>query len=151
MKHWVLLTALAAGMGLTATCAHGSDDKVLDQKSIDDLEARAKQAQPREQCFLYAELVHEMAEYSARQYAAGDVEKAMVLLKQIEDSAQHIHLSISDDNKRLKNAEIQLRHAAFRLTEMLHDSSVEDRANVQQALAQVTQAETDALLKVFRK
>jgi hypothetical protein len=131
--------------------AAGLDDQVFDQHSIDLLAAKANQAQPREQCFLYAELVHEMTEFSLRQYAAGDVAKASDLLKQIQQLTQKIHLSMSDDNKRLKNAEILLRHTAFRLTGMLHDSSFEDRPLVEQTLAQVNQAQNEAMMQVFHK
>ena len=52
--------------------ASGIDEKPFDQQSIDELVAKASPAQPREQCFLYAEAVHEMTELSIRQYAAGD-------------------------------------------------------------------------------
>ena len=58
---------------------------------------------------------------------------------------------MSDDNKRLKNAEILLRHTAFRLTEMLHASASEDRPLVQQTLSEVNQAQNEAMLQVFRK
>ena len=132
-------------------CASGFDDKPFDQQSINALEARASQAQPREQCFLYAELLHQMTELSVRQYAAGDVEKATILLKQVQQLAHKIHLTIADDNKRLKNAEILLRHTAFRLNEMLHASAFEDRPLVEQTLTQVNQAQTEAMLQVFRK
>jgi hypothetical protein len=131
--------------------AAGFDDKIIDQQSIDALQAKILQAQPREQCFLYAELVHEMTEFSLRQYAAGDGEKAAGLLKQVQGLAHKIHLSMSEDNKRLKNAQILLRHTAFRLTEMLHNSSLEDQPLVAQTLAQVNQAQDEAMLQVFRK
>jgi hypothetical protein len=132
-------------------CASGFDDKIPDQQSIDALAAKASQAQPREQCFLYAQLVHEMTEFSLRRYAAGDVEKAADLLKQIQLLTHKIHLSVADDNKRLKNAEILLRHTAFRLTEMLHSTSYEDQTLVAETLAQVSQAQNEAMLQVFRK
>lgn len=152
MRHWVFVAAISllTVAGVPA-CASGLDDKIPDQQSIDALEAKAQQAEPREQCFLYAELVHQMTEFSARQYAAGDVDKASDLLRHIQQFAHNIHLSVAEDNKRLKNAEILLRHTAFRLTEMLHASSVEDRPLLQETLAQVNQAETDAMLQVFRK
>jgi hypothetical protein len=92
-----------------------------------------------------------MTELSLRQYAAGDVDKASDLLKQIQQLAHKIHLSVADDNKRLKNAEILLRHTSFRLSEMLHNSSFEDRPLVQETLAQVNQAQTEAMMQVFRK
>lgn len=142
----VLLTVTAV-----PSCASGFDDKIPDQQSIDALEAKAIQAQPREQCFLYAEIVHQMTELSLRQYAAGDIEKSADLLRQIQKLAHKIHLTVADDNKRLKNAEILLRHTAFRLTEMLHSSSFEDRPLVEQTLAQVSQAQTEAMLQVFKR
>ena len=132
-------------------CAYTPDEKVPDQESISALEAKIPQAQPREQCFLYAELIHQMTEFSVRQYAAGNVDKASDLLKQVQGLAHRVHLSVADDNKRLKNAEILLRHTAFRLNEMLHSSSFEDRPLVAQTLAQVNQAENEAMLQVFKK
>jgi len=133
------------------TRASSLDEKVFDQETIKALEAKVLQAQPREQCFLYAELVHQMTEVSLKNYAAGDVDKATGMLKEIQGFAHKIHLSVAENDKRLKNAEILLRHTAFRLNEMLHSSSFEDRALVEQTLAQVNQAESEAMLQVFRK
>lgn len=132
-------------------CASGIDNKPPDMESILALESRASQAQPREQCFLYAELVHQMTELSLRQYAAGDVGKATDLLKHIREFAQKIHLSMAQNDKRVKNAEILLSHTAFRLTEMLHSSSYEDRQLVQETLADVAQAQKDTMFQVFKK
>jgi len=142
----VLLLALALPI-----CAAGLDDKTPDQQSINALQTKARLAPPREQCFLYAELVHQMTEYSLRQYAAGNVAQASDLLHQVQQVTHKIHLSIGDDNKRLKDAEILLRHSAFRLHEMLHSSSVDDQPLVQETLAQVNEAQTQAMLQVFRK
>jgi hypothetical protein len=144
----VLVLLAASTMSVRAS---GFDDKIPDQQSINALEAKLSQAQPRELCFIYAELVHQMTEFSLRQYAAGDVENANRLLLRIQHFANKIHLSVADDNKRLKNTEILLRHTAFRLNEMLHDSSYEDRPLVQQTLAQVNQAQNEAMLQVFRR
>jgi hypothetical protein len=149
-KVWSAVLALLAVSVLPAR-ASGFDDKTFDQQSIDALQAKILQAQPREQCFLYAELVHQMTEVSLRQYAAGDGEKAAGLLKQVQGLAHKIHLSMSDDNKRLKNTQILLRHTAFRLTEMLHASSLEDQPLVAETLAQVNQAQDEAMMQVFRK
>jgi hypothetical protein len=132
-------------------CASGFDDKIIDQQSIDALEARAVQAQPRDQCFLYTQLIHEMTEFTVRNYASGDVDKASTMLKKIQILSHKIHLSMSDDDKRLKNAEILLRHTAYRLTEMLHNSSFEDRPLVQETLVQVNKAQSEAMMHVFNK
>jgi hypothetical protein len=140
-------------LSLTAIpmCASSGDGKIPDPDAVAALEARADQAQPREQTFLYAELVQQMTELSIRQYAAGDAEKATGLLKRIQQITQKIHLSLTDNDKRLKNAEMLLSHTAFRLNEMLHATSVEDRPLVEQTLTQVTQVQNAALLQVFRK
>jgi len=130
---------------------NAADNKQPDAQSIAALEAKANQAQPREQCFLYAELVHEMIEFSSAQYAAGDVEKASNTLKRVNGFAQKIHIAIANDEKRLKNAQILLRHTAFRLNELLHASSLEDRPLVAETLAQVNQIQTETMMQVFRK
>jgi len=132
-------------------CASGLDNKLPDMDSILALESRASQAQPREQCFLYAELVHQMTELSVKQYSAGEIGKSTELLKRVQQFAQKIHLSMAQGDKRLKNAEILLSHTAFRLTEMLHASSFEDRPVVQDTLSDVTQAQKETMFQVFKK
>ncbi len=142
---------LAFGMTGGAVCASSPDDNSSGQQGITALEAKADQAEPREQCFLYAQLVQQMTELSIRQYQAGDVAKASGMLKQIQHFAQRIHLSVVDKDKRLKKAEILLNSTAFRLHEMLQASSFEDRPLVKQTLEQVTQAQNAAMMQVFEK
>jgi hypothetical protein len=149
-KAWTSTILALAALSVPAF-ASSPDDKNIDQETISALEARIPQAHPREQCFLYAELIHQMTEFSVKQYAAGDVEKASSLLKEIQNLTRKMHLSISDNDKRLKNAQILLRHTAFRLNEMLHSSSFEDRPLVQATLAQVNKAQDETMLQVFRK
>jgi len=146
MAVLVLLTATSVPV-----YASGFDDKPFDQQSMDALVLKISQAQPREQYFLYAQLMHQMTEVSLRQYNAGDQEKATGMLKDIQALAHKIHLTMADDNKRLKDSELLLRHTAFRLSEMLHNSNFEDRELVQETLAQVNQAQSETMLQVFRK
>jgi hypothetical protein len=146
-----IVAFLTLNMSAASVCGSSGDNKPLDPDAIAALEARANQAQPREQCFLYAQLVQQMTELSIRQYAAGDFNKATNLLMQVQRIAQKIHLSLADNDKRLKNAEILLNHSVFRLNEMLHASSIEDRPLVEQTLAQVTKAQNATLMQVFRK
>ena len=141
--------ALSLNVGLLR--ASSADNLQLTQQSIDALEARADQAQPREQCFLYAQLVQQMTELSIRQYAAGDVARATGLLKQVQRITQKIHRTLADNDKRLKNAQILLSRTAFRLNEMLQASNIEDRPLVEQTLAQVTDAKNATMMQVFHK
>lgn len=130
--------------------AASSDGKLPDDQVLTALEQRAAQAQPREQCFLYAQLVHDMVEFSARQYEAGDVDKANGLLKKAQEFTHKITSALGANDKKLKAAQILLRHAAFRLTEILH-SGGSDQDLVKQTLAQLNKAQDDAMLQVFKK
>ena len=152
-RVWVAVFSVAALITMCCEPSHASgfDDKTIDQQSIDALQVKILQAQPREQSFLYAQLLHEMTEFSLHQYTAGEDQKAAGLLKQVQNLAHKIHLSMADDNKRLKDTQILLRHTAFRLTEMLHNSSLDDQPLVAETLAQVNQAQDEAMMQVFRK
>lgn len=149
-QAWSTILLAIATVAIPAF-ASSPDDKQIDQSTIAALEARIPQAQPREQCFLYAELIHQMTEVSMKQYAAGDVEKANDLLHRIQVITHKMHMSLADNDKRMKNAEILLRHTAFRLSELLHSSSSDEQEVVQATLAQVNQAQNETMLSVFRK
>ena len=113
MRSLALSTTFLAIAALAIpACASSPDDKMIDQQTISALEARIPTAQPREQCFLYAELIHQMTEFSMKQYAAGETDKATDLLKQIQNVTKKLHLSMADNNKRLKNADASI--IAFR-------------------------------------
>ena len=142
----ILVTALSI-----PACAASFDDKIPDQQSLDALEQRASQAQPKEQCFLYAQLVHQMIELSAHQIASGDVDRATGLLKHAQELTHRIHMALAGNERKLKDAQILLRHTAFRLNELLHEGSFEDRPLVEQTLAQLNAAQSEAMLQVFRK
>lgn len=132
--------------------AYSADEKAPNPDTIAALESKIEQAPPREQCYLYAELIHQMTEFSLRQYSAGDVQKGNALLQRVQLLAHKLHLSFGGGNdKRLKNAEILLRHTAFRLNEMLHASDYETRPLLEETLAQVNQADNEAMMQVFKK
>ncbi|MFZ0745899.1 MAG: hypothetical protein WAM85_15930 [Terracidiphilus sp.] len=142
----VLFPAIAIPAG-----AISPDQKTPDQDSIAALETKIEQAPVRDQCYLYAELIHQMTEFSLRQYSAGDVQKGNALLQRVQQLAHKLHLSVADNDKRLKNAEIMLRRTAFRLNEMLHASDYENRPLLEATLAQVNQADNEAMMQVFKK
>src|SRR5215471_20912323 len=96
--------------------AAGIDKSIaLDEQAISQLEQRAQQANPREQCFLYTELVAAMTDLAGRQMVDGDTDHASAMLKKIEHYAQLIHIGLSNDPKRIKNAEMLMHRTAYRL------------------------------------
>ncbi len=148
-----ILAALLVALALTAipVRAASSDVTPSEQQALEALEAKANQAKPREQCFLYAKVMHRMTQLSLRLYAAGNVTKATSLLKQIQRLSHKVHVSVSENDKRLKNAEILLSRITFQLTELLHSSDYRDRPLIKQTIADVNQAQNAALMEVFSK
>lgn len=127
------------------------DDKIPDMQVLMALEQRANQAPAKEQCFLYAELVHQMTELAGHQLSSGDIEHASITLKNIQEYAGKIHMGVANDSKRLKTAEILIRHTAFRLKDILSSASLEDRPTLDATLKQLDQVQAEMMLQVFRR
>ena len=113
--------------------------------------AKADQAQPKEQCFLYAELVHQMTELAGQQYSSGDGDHASATLRLVQKYAEKIHMGVAVDGKKLKNAEQLLSHTSYRLTGILNAASYDDRQALQATLKQLEQVQTELMMQVFKK
>src|SRR5277367_5967092 len=94
------ILSLALLMPAPGHCA--IDEKVPDAQSLLALQTRASAAGPREQCFLYAELVHQMTELANKQLSAGELEQASATIRMVQEYAAKIHVDMADDSKRLK-------------------------------------------------
>lgn len=140
------LSLLAPATGYCAI-----DEKIPDAQTLMALQTRASMAGPREQCFLYAELVHQMTELAGRQLAAGEIDQASITIRSVQEYAAKIHMDMAEDSKRLKNAEILVRHTAFRLKDMLSQASLDDRPSLDATLKQMNQVQAELMLQVFRK
>jgi hypothetical protein len=147
----VSATILSLSLLLPPVASCAVDDKIPDAQTLLALQERASQASPREQCFLYAELVHQMTELAGRQLSAGDVENASRTIHAVQEYASKIHMDMADDSKKLKNAEILVRHTAFRLKDILASASLDDRPTLDATLKQLNQVEAEMMLQVFRR
>ena len=67
------LAVSSLAFNLSCACAFAVDEKVPDPQAMAALMAKADQAQPKDQCFLYAELVHQMTELAGQQLSTGDL------------------------------------------------------------------------------
>lgn len=146
------LVAIAAATVLLVPCTHafGASEKIPDPQALLLLEAKADQAPPKEQCFLYAEIVHDMTEIAGQELSAGDTAHASQTLKSVQSYTQKIHMGMADDTRKLKNAEILMRHTAFRLNEILHNASLDDRPTLQSTLKQLDRVQTELMMQVFK-
>jgi len=146
--RFVLAFALAT-LAFTPA-ASAASDKVLDVQEIAALETKAAQAAPKEQCFLYAELAHSMAQLASQQFSAGDTANASASLKAVQKYAEKIHMGVADDAKKLKNAEILMRHTAYQLKELMMGVSLDDRPTLESTLKQLDQVEAEMMVQVFK-
>jgi hypothetical protein len=115
------------------------------------LQVKADQAPLRDRCYLYAELVSRMTDLAGRQFNSGDSEEASESLMLVQRYAEKIHTDISDDSKKLKNAELLMQRTTFRLKDMLHEVSYEDQMTVTVTLKQLNQVQAHLMLQVFEK
>jgi hypothetical protein len=115
------------------------------------LQVRADQAEPRDKCFLYAELVSQMTELAGQQFNSGDSAQASKTLELIRRYADQIHMNIANDSRKLKNAESLIQRTGFRLRDILHEASYEDRPDVETTLKQLNQVQTQLMMQVFKR
>jgi hypothetical protein len=134
----------------TPSRAANVDDNLPNAQALLALELRAQQANPRDQCFLYTELVHVMTEIAGKQMLDGDVDQATASLKKVNDYAKLIHMDLSSNSKRVKNAEELMHHTSYRLGEYLRKASNEDRDTLQATLKQLDQVHEELLAQVFK-
>ena len=145
----ILAAAVLFAFTLPARAA-AIDDTIPDQQGMAQLELRASQAKPREQCYLYTQLVHVMTEKAGKEIGAGDTEHANATLRQIDVYAHIIQNNVVKDAKGLKEAEMLMRHTTFRLAQFLHLVPEEDKQTVQATLKQLDQVNAQLLNQVLK-
>jgi hypothetical protein len=135
-----------------------SSTHVLAASAVDDnpaalaaLQVKADHAQPRDRCFLYATLVSRMTDLAGNQFNSGDSGQASETLKAVQQYAEKIHTDVVDDSKKLRDAELLMRRASFRLQDILSEASYEDRESLQATLKQLNQVQTQLMTEVFKK
>jgi hypothetical protein len=150
VRQFSLLLPLPLLFSLTTiSYASGIDESLVTPEAIHQLEIRAQQASPREQCFLYTELVHSMTELAGKEMLAGDVDLANATLKRVDHYAHLIHVGLASNDKRLKNAEMLMHHTIQRLGDYMHAASGDDRVALQSTLKQLDQVHGEILTQVF--
>jgi hypothetical protein len=151
--RFVATILAVCSLTLTLCCARAFaiDERIPDPDAMAALVAKADQAQPKDQCFLYAELVHQMTELAGQQYSSGDEDRASATLRLIQKYAEKIHMGVADDGKKLKNAEQLIRHTSFRLSGIVNSASYDDREALHATLKQLEQVQTELMMQVFKK
>jgi hypothetical protein len=137
---------------LSLICAYASASTLDDSPTaLAALQAKADQAQPKDKCFLYATLVSRMTDLAGHQLNSGDSRQASETLKVVQQYAEKIHMGVAGDSKKLKDAELLMQRATFRLQDILSEASYEDRQALEAALKQLNQVQTQLMTQVFKK
>ena len=109
---------------LSLTCVHASASALDDSPAaVAALQVKADQAQPRDRCFLYATLVSRMTDLAGHQLNSGDSGQASETLKLVQLYAEKIHMGVTEDSKRLRDAELLMQRTSFRLQDILSGAS----------------------------
>jgi len=148
-RPFTLILASALFLTFTPPVHAAIDESVPDAQTLNQLELRAEQANPRDQCYLYTELVHTMTEMAVKQMVSGDDDQANATLQQINRYARLIQTNLEKNTKRLKNAEMLMHHTTLRLAQALHLASEDNRTSVQATLKQLDLVQNQLLDQVF--
>jgi hypothetical protein len=150
--RFVATTLAISALTFSLSCARAFavDERIADPQAMAALMLKADQALPKDQCFLYAELVHQMTELAGQQINAGDVH-ASETLRMVQKYAEKIHMGVAEDGKKMKNAEQLMRHTSYRLNDILNAASYDDRQALQATLKQLEQVQTELMMQVFKK
>lgn len=131
--------------------ASNLDEAPLDATALLQMEQRADAAQPRDQCYMFAEVLHGLTELAGREIAAGDDQEAATTLTHIDSVAAKMQKASAANAKRLKNAELLLEHITRRLTDMAHIAPSEQRSAMQTTMQCVDHLHTQVLAVIFSK
>ena len=155
--RWFAPALYVASLGLLTTLclavpahAAAADEAVFTPEALAQLEQRASIAKPREQCFLYTELVHAMTAKAGKELSDGDTDNAAATLKQVNRYAHLIHMNLAHDTKKIKDAQMLMNHTTYRLAQYLHLVSGEDQQTVKDTLKQLNQVNDELLTQVFQ-
>lgn len=148
--RYVIAFLLAVLIGVPAALAEGND-KVPDPEELANLQTKAEQAEPRDQCYLYTKLVRDMTSVTDKQLSSGDVSGAFASLKAIQRYTIKIRNVITGKSKKLKDAQIMMRRTAYRLKELMRGGSADEQPVFESTLKGLDQAQSQMMLTVFKK
>ncbi len=142
-------TLFALTLAVPAARASSHDELPLDPTIITQFEQRAEHAEAREQTFLYTQLVHAYINLAGKQMADGNMDEANASLQHIQHYAQMIHAALAKDTKKLKDAEMLMQSAAFRLGQCMRMVPSDDKPAIEATLHQLNGLNDEMLAQVF--
>ena len=147
---------LAGGMSLLAltmvpNAQASASNTALDAAALIQMETQADRAKPREQCYLYTQLVDALMVTAAEQVAAGEDEDASKTVGRIGEVSAKLQRATARDAKKLKAAEKMLSESARKLKELSRVASGGERDEMRATLVKLDAAHNKILDLVFRQ
>lgn len=119
------------------------------QSNSSDLKARADAAQGAERVNLSLEYAHQQLELANKLYTDGDVEKGEAAVGEVLTYSQRATQAATSSNKRLKQAEIDLRKLEHRMRDIGQSLNIDDRPPLEKGVQELEQLRADLLAKMF--
>jgi len=91
-----------------------------------------------------------MMDLAGRQLNSGDPDQASKTLALIRKYADKIQMNTADDSRKVKNAELLIGRTAYRLRNILHGASYQDRPALQATLKLLNEVQTQLIMQVFK-
>ncbi len=151
MRLTLVRAALVLIVSFSPAYAATNGGFALDSAGLAQLEVRAEHAAAREQCYLYTELVQAYIELAGHQISAGEMEQAFASMKRVQAFTDRAHTGMAKDSKRLKEAEMVVHAATYRLEQAMHAVSDEDRAVFEATMKQLNKVHEELLAQVFAR
>jgi hypothetical protein len=146
-----MVVALLLGLWAGTARASSADEMAVDAATLMQMEQRAAVANPRDQCFLYAEVVQGFTDLAGRQMSAGEEEQAVATMRHVDEIAIKLQDASVKDAKRLKPAEVLLSRTTRHLADMVRVLSAEQRAVMQRTLQHLNAVHSELLATVFAR
>lgn len=122
-----------------------------DMQALGSLQAKADAAAPKDRCFLHAKLVYQMTSLAGSQLSSGRSADASQTLALVKQYTEKIRGEMASDSKKLKEAELLMENASFKLHGVFDSASYEDRAAMQATLQDLDSVQTELLMNVFKR
>jgi len=145
----IFMVGLLALTAAQAAQASGPETAAPNATVLLQMEVQADAAKPREQCYLYTQLVTALMESASQQVAAGEDEDAGKTVGRIAEVTAKLQRAAARDAKKLKDAEKLLGESRRRLMELSRIANGAERDAMRSTLLKLDAAHNKILDMVF--
>lgn len=121
----------------------------LDAVTLTHMEQQAAQANPRERCYRYAEVLAALTELEGQQITAGQEADARATMLQMNEVAAKVQAEAVGNAKKLKDTEMVLERTTRRVSDMVHVAGYEQESALRATLQHLNAVHTTVLGMVF--